>query len=417
MALDLNAAAVRDVAAQRLWADAARYWGVIDAVTRDLPAPVAVLGVDALARNAHDLIRRANGTPIRVATKSVRSREILETILAIDGYRGLMTYSLSESLWLANSFDDILLAYPTVDREALHELGRDPQMADRIVLTIDSEEHLDVIDAVLPPDKRHAIKISLDFDGSWRTGMLGHVGVRRSPLRTPHQLRVLAERVQARRGFELVGVMCYEAQIAGVANDPKRKRLVGLGLRAMQRRSAAELAERRAKAVAAVRAIADLRFVNGGGTGSLETTTAESSITEVAAGSGLYGPHLFDGYRHFEVAPALGFGLDVVRKSDPDRATLLGGGWIASGPPSADRSPLPVWPQGLEYEPREGAGEVQTPVRGPGAEQLRIGDRVWLRHTKAGEPLEHVREMVPVTAAGDLLEPVLSYRGEGKVFL
>ena len=417
MALDLNAAAVRDVAAQRLWADAARYWGVIDAVTRDQPAPVAVLGVDALSRNAHDLVRRAGGTPIRIATKSVRSREILDTVLAIDGYRGLMTYSLAESLWLADSFDDVLLAYPTTDRHSLHELGRDSQMADRVVLTIDSEDHLDLIDSVLAPSERHRIQISLDFDASWRTAALGHIGVRRSPLRTPRQLRQLAERVQARRGFELVGVMCYEAQIAGVANRPARQPMTGALLRRMQRMSGAELAERRALAVASVREIADLRFVNGGGTGSLESTSSEPAITEVAAGSGLYGPHLFDHYDGFEVAPALSFGLDVVRKSDPDRATLHGGGWVASGPAAHNRLPLPVWPEHLRFEEREGAGEVQTPVRGPGAARLHLGDRVWLRHAKAGEPLEHVREMLPVTAAGDLLDPILSYRGEGKVFL
>ena len=52
-----------------------------------------------------------------------------------------------------------------------------------------------------------------------------------------------------------------------------------------------------------MRSIAPLRFVNGGGTGSIERTAAEPAVTEVAAGSGLFGPTLFDTYRAFKPAP------------------------------------------------------------------------------------------------------------------
>lgn len=192
---------------------------------------------------------------------------------------------------------------------------------------------------------------------------------------------------------------------------------MGAMLRAVQRASAGELALRRADAVAAVRSEADIEFVNGGGTGSIERTVAESCVTEVAAGSGLYGPHLFDNYSVFDPAPALGFGLDVVRKPTDDRVTLLGGGYIASGPQGADRAPQPVWPAGLSYEAREGAGEVQTPLRGDAALTLAIGDRVWLRHTKAGELLEHALAVVPVIGDAVHGDELPTYRGEGKRFL
>src|SRR5690606_9670902 len=180
----------------------------------------------------------------------------------------------------------------------------------------------------------------------------------------------------------------------------------------MKRRSAVELAERRALAVAAVRGVAELEFVNGGGTGSLESTTADDSVTEVAAGSGLFGPHLFDHYRSFSPAPAAVFALPVVRKPRPHLATLLGGGWVASGPPGADRLPIAVWPEGLRMLPREMAGEVQTPLAGPGAAALAVGDRVWLRHAKAGELAEHVNDFVLVDGA-EVVGTVPSYRGEG----
>ncbi|UOQ58138.1 alanine racemase [Leucobacter allii] len=422
MLLDLSAPEIIAASRAEPWRDAERYWGALDRATRDRPAPVVALSVDALRRNADDLVRRAGGLPIRVASKSVRVRGVLDAVLALPGFRGVLAYTLAEALWLAETVEDVVVGYPTADRAALARLGGDPQAAARVTLMIDDAAQLDLVDAAAAPSTRSApIRVCLDLDASWRSPGLGHIGVRRSPLHAPGELRALAETVQARPGFALVGIMAYEAQIAGVADAAGA--VNGRLMRAVQRRSGAELAERRRAAVAAVREIAALEFVNGGGTGSVERTAAEPAVTEVAAGSGLYGPLLFDRYRDFDVAPALGFALDVVRRPDTERATLLGGGWIASGPPGADRAPRPVRPAGLAFEPREGAGEVQTPVRGTAAAELRPGDRVWFRHAKAGEPLEHVGEIVPVLVGapeGDgpvALDPLPSYRGEGRCFL
>jgi D-serine deaminase-like pyridoxal phosphate-dependent protein len=201
-----------------------------------------------------------------------------------------------------------------------------------------------------------------------------------------------------------------------VVNSPPGKPVLAGTVRWVQSNSSIELAERRGEVVAAVRDIAELEFVNGGGTGSIESTTADQSVTEIAAGSGLFGPHLFDGYRHFSPAPAAAFALSVVRKPSPDVATLLGGGWIASGPPGPDRAPQLAWPTGLKMVPREMAGEVQTPLRGPAATDLRVGDRVWLRHTKAGELSEHLDEFAMVDGES-IVATHPTYRGEGKVFL
>jgi D-serine deaminase-like pyridoxal phosphate-dependent protein len=227
---------------------------------------------------------------------------------------------------------------------------------------------------------------------------------------TPAQARSLAEQIVARPGFSLVGMMAYEAQIAGVTNRGKPI------VKAMQRASTRELAERRGAAVASVREIAELEFVNGGGTGSLESTHADPSVTEIAAGSGLFGPHLFDGYWQFTPAPAAAFALSVVRRPTPEIATLLGGGWVASGPSQPDRLPQLAWPLGLKTLPREGAGEVQTPVTGAAARTMRIGDRVWLRHTKAGEASEHLNAFA-VVADGAIVGELPTYRGEGQAFL
>jgi len=396
------------------WGRPESWWPALTAATRQLDAPVGVLAVDALAANAFDLLDRAEGMPIRVASKSVRVRGVLDAVLALPGYQGILAYTLAEALWLAetDTSDDIVIGYPTADRGALARLAVDDNLASRVTLMIDDVAQLDLVDAVVAPAGRAVIRVAIELDGSYKSRALGHVGVRRSPVYTPAAAEALAEAISARRGFRLVGMMAYEAQIAGVTNAGPRK----AAIRAMQRASARELQTRRGEAVRRVRDVADLEFVNGGGTGSIETTSADPSVTEVAAGSGLFGPHLFDGYTKFHPAPAASFALDVVRHPTHDIATLLGGGWIASGPPGPDRSPKVVWPQGLRMLAREAAGEVQTPLRGAAARDLKIGDRVWLRHTKAGEISEHL-ETFALVEGGTVVGELPTYRGEGKVFL
>lgn len=394
------------------WDDAETWWPALTAATYDLPAPVGVLAVEALAANAFDLLDRAAGLPIRVASKSVRVRGVLDAVLALPGYRGILAYTLAEALWLAETYDDIVVAYPSADRAAIARLAADEDLASRVTIMVDDLAQLDLVDAVAAPTTRAVIRVALELDASYRSRALGFVGVRRSPVFSPDDVETLAEAVIARRGFRLVGMMAYEAQIAGVTNAGARK----APIRAMQRASARELTQRRGEAVRRVRELVDLEFVNGGGTGSIESTHADPSVTEVAAGSGLFGPHLFDGYVRFRPAPAAAFALDVVRKPTADIATVLGGGWIASGPPALDRTPKPAWPAGLRMLPRESAGEVQTPLRGAAARDLAVGDRVWFRHTKAGELSEHLAAFALVDN-GALTGQLPTYRGEGKVFL
>ena len=396
----------------------------LDRATADLDPPFAVVDLDALDANADDLLRRAAGKPIRVASKSVRSRAVLRRVLARPGFAGVLAYTLREALWLSAGQDpvstDVVIGYPTADRAALRRLADDETAAARITLMVDSVEQLEFLDAVVPASTRPALRVCLDLDASWRTaGGRVHVGARRSPMHTAEDAAALARAVAGRDGFRLVGVMAYEAQIAGVGDAPPGRPLRGVAVRRMQQLSARELAGRRAEAVAAVRAVAPLEFVNGGGTGSLERTTAEEAVTELAAGSGLYSPGLFDGYRAFRGRPAALFALAVTRRPAPGLVTVASGGWIASGPAGPDRVPVPTYPAGLKLVPSEGAGEVQTPLRGAPADGLRIGERVWFRHAKAGELCEHVDELHLVAGSGDqaaVTDVVPTYRGEGKAF-
>jgi D-serine deaminase-like pyridoxal phosphate-dependent protein len=210
--------------------------------------------------------------------------------------------------------------------------------------------------------------------------------------------------------------MAYEGQVAGVGDAAPGKALKNAAIRRMQRASMAEIAERRAEMVAAVHDVAPLRFVNGGGTGSLELTAREEAVSEVAAGSGFYAPALFDTYSRFRLSPAAAFALPVVRRPDTAIATALGGGYVASGAPGADRLPTPWLPTGLHLDRFEGAGEVQTPLLGEVAVRLRVGDRVYFRHAKAGELCEHFNRLYLVE--GDAIAgEAPTYRGEGWAFL
>jgi D-serine deaminase-like pyridoxal phosphate-dependent protein len=389
----------------------------LDRATAHLETPVAAVDLAAFDTNAAALSARSGGKPIRVASKSVRCRALLDRVLARPGWHGVMAYTLPEAIWLVRQgvTDDVLVAYPSVDRTAIAELTADPELAAAISLVVDHPSHLDLIDAVTAPGERPEVRLCLELDASWRPAGPMHVGVRRSPIHSAAQAGALAARLVSRPGFRLVGMMSYEAHIAGLGDAPPRQALRGRAIRWMQNRSFPELLERRAAAVAAVREHADLEFVNGGGTGSMAATAADPSVTEVAAGSGLYGPTLFDAYRTWRPIPAAMFALSVVRRPAPRIATVLGGGWIASGPPGKARQPTPWLPAGLRFRADEGAGEVQTPLIGVVADELRPGDRVWFRHAKAGELCEHVNEVQLVD--GDTATPAPTYRGEGYAFL
>jgi D-serine deaminase-like pyridoxal phosphate-dependent protein len=387
----------------------------LDRATAHLEPPFAVVDLDAFDRNAADLLRRAGGKPVRLASKSVRCRALIDRALEA-GLRGILAFTLPEALWLAGQgHDDLVVAYPTADRAALRELAAGP--CERVTIMVDCREHLDLAAAAVREAGGGPIRVCLDVDaGWWPLGGRIRIGARRSPVRTPEQAAALAREALARDELRVDGLMSYEAHIAGLGDRPPGRPLIGAAIRAMQRASGRELASRRAAVVAAVRAVAPLRFVNGGGTGSVERTAAEPAVTEVAAGSGLYGPTLFDAYASFSPEPAAMFALPVVRRPDERTATALGGGYPASGAAGPDRLPAPHLPPGLRLDRQEGAGEVQTPLRGPAASALRVGNRVWMRHAKAGELCERFNELHLVCGEA-VVGTVPTYRGEGKAFL
>ena len=377
-----------------------------DRATRGRPAPFAVVDLDAFDANAADLVRRAGGCPIRVASKSIRVRHLLERALGQEGFAGVMAYSLREALWLAgHGLTDLFVAYPTTDREALSALAADEGALREVTITVDSAEHVDALRRWLPQGA--PVRVVVDVDASLRIGP-AHLGVRRSPVRSPRRAAAVA-RIAQQAGLRVVGLMFYDAQIAGLPDSSPAVRLV-------KARSDASLRRRRGAVRAAVEdVVGPLEIVNGGGTGSLHLAGEDPALTELAAGSGLIGPTLFDGYDHFAPEPAVAFALPVVRRPAKNVVTCFSGGYIASGQAGDSRVPSVHHPEGLRMIGTEGAGEVQTPLRGKAARDLGVGDRVWFRHAKAGELAERFDEYLMVQG-DEVVDVVPTYRGEGRNF-
>lgn len=372
--------------------------------------PLVVVDLDALEANAADLERRAAGTPLRLASKSVRVPSLVEQVLARPAWQGVLGYTLREALWLVGEglTDDVLVGYPTVDRPALATLLDDPVARARVTLVVDDPAQLALVRAA---GDHHGVQVAVDVDAGWRRGPVA-VGPRRSPLRTPDEVAALA-RHAVDLGFVVRGVMTYEGQVAGVPDAVPGQRVRSAVVRRVKAGSLAQLAERRTALDRALRdAVGPLGLWNAGGSGDVAEAAADPVVTEVAAGSGLLVPGLFDHYRSFEPRPAAFFALPVVRRPGRRVATLAGGGFVASGAAGRDRLPLPWAPAGLSLTVLEGAGEVQTPVTGRAADRLAVGDRVWFRHAKAGELMEHT-DVVHLVRGDRVVATVPTYRGLG----
>jgi D-serine deaminase-like pyridoxal phosphate-dependent protein len=377
--------------------------------------PFAVIDLDALEHNVGRLSQplAGSGKTLRIATKSVRCPDVVDRIRATAGpvARGLMTYTASETaFWAERGERDLLLAYPTVQREDTARLAGINAGGATAAIVVDGTEHLEALGAAGRAQSTR-IPVVLDVDMSFRPlGSLLHIGVRRSPLRSVRDVVALARRAAATQGLSFHGVMGYEAQLAGVQDR-------GAAVKLMKRASSSAVVRLRAEVKAGLEAagLAPAVF-NGGGTGTLTACAHEAALTEVTAGSGFLDSHLFDAYAGLALRPAAYFALQVVRRPGRDLVTCHGGGYVASGAAGRDRLPVPALPEGLELLGLEGAGEVQTPLKETGRRRMKLAEPVFFRHAKAGELAEHFAEYILVR--GDRIEGrAPTYRGLGKCFL
>jgi len=385
--------------------------------------PLAFVDLDAFDANVAYAADKARGTgkTIRLGSKSIRCEPLMRRILKYsDIYRGFLTYTVEETKFLADKgYDDFIVAYPTVqpsDIELLIRLARDGKSASAMV---DSLQHLTLL-STAGEQAGVLLFACLEVDLSYRpfgTDKV-HLGLRRSPIRTPEQALELAKRAQALKGVRIDCLMGYEGHIAGVNDDVPGQALNNFVMRTLKNMSVKELTSRRQAVVRSLKdAGMELRLVNGGGSGSLVSTLADESVTEVTVGSGFYASGLFHHFKEVKYQPSAFFALQVARVPKPGMITCQGGGYIASGPTEVSKAPLLVMPVGMSYLPLEGAGEVQTPLQlAAGTPEIVLGDPVFFQHAKAGELCERFNELY-LLHSGKIVDVVKTYRGEGMNFL
>ncbi len=165
-----------------------------------------------MAENARSMTRRAGGKPIRVASKSIRSREVLRRVLDLPGYQGIMAFTLPEALWLvSHGFRDVLVAYPTADRAAVAALADDERASREITLMVDSPEQFPLLTG------RYPIRVCLDICAAYVLGAF-RAGALRSPSAPPSRPPEIARSIGENPSLRLVGLMAYESQIAGLGD-------------------------------------------------------------------------------------------------------------------------------------------------------------------------------------------------------
>ncbi|GIP54372.1 amino acid deaminase/aldolase [Paenibacillus vini] len=381
--------------------------------------PFAFVDLDMLQQNIQSILQRANGKKIRIASKSIRSVDVLRRILKANArFQGIMCFTVPEAVYLAQQgFTDLLLGYPAVDESLLASVAMHQREGGcSITLMVDCESHVEQAELAAA---KYGVVLPLCVDIDLSIDVPGlHFGVWRSPIRSTTAALDLIQRIAQSRHVVLEGLMGYEAQVAGLGDRVPGQALKNAIVRFLKRRSIREAADRRAELIAAIErmGLPPLRFVNAGGTGSLHTSSEESIVTEVTAGSGFYSPGLFDHYRDFTLLPAAGYAIEIVRQPRSDLYTCLGGGYTASGAAGNDKLPRPYLPQGAALLAMEGAGEVQTPIRYNGPEKLELGDPIFMRHSKAGELCERFKHLYYISNNG-IVGETTTYRGDGLCYL
>ena len=357
---------------------------------------------------------RSGGLPIRIATKSVRVRAVIDAALRVPGYRGLLAFTLAEALWLAEDHDDIVLAYPTADRTSLARLLADEQAVSRITLMVDDESQLDFIDAVAAPSARPRVRIAIDADASWRAPALGRIGVFRSPLHSVEEVAGFARRAAERDGFRLVGT----ADVRGADRragrrhrqrrraDPRRAVTVPRGAASAAARASSPPCGRSCPSSSSPAAAPDPWSTPD------PTPRSPRSLRAAGCSPGTSSTVTAPSIPHRR-APSPSTWCAGLRRTSPRSSAAAGSPRDRPSPPA---SPVRRGRRGCARCRGRRPARCRPRCGARPRAALRIGDRVWFRHAKSGEPAERIRGYHLVD--GDhVVDELPTYRGEGKAFL
>jgi D-serine deaminase-like pyridoxal phosphate-dependent protein len=374
--------------------------------------PMVLCDIDALDHNLEKVgkILREINKKLRLCTKSVRVPELIKKVEEKDFVNGLFTYNSAEALFYAEKYriKDILLGYPTISSIDAEELCKAASIEGvSITAMVDSISHLDLLEEVA---SKHDVILKILIEVDVADKFLGiNVGVYRSPLRKPEDVVNIAKEIDKRQHLQYRGIMGYEAQNASIGD-------ASAFMRWIKNRSRKHVNQWRQEIIDALKREGyESEVVNGGGSGCFQETAAENSITEIGIGSLLFKSHIFDTINSLDdFLPSLFFALQIVRKPKKDIVTAFSGGYVSSGAVKA--MPLPVKPEKLKTIKNEEFGEVQTPFKyNPKKLDLNLGDPIFCRFGKAGEPLEHFNK-IHSYSNGKITGHYLTYRGMGKRF-
>jgi D-serine deaminase-like pyridoxal phosphate-dependent protein len=395
-------------------------------ILKNKKLPAAIVNLDAFDHNVDKLAELVSksGKTLRIATKSIRVPDLILRALTKhpEIFKGVMCYTAEEAAFLHTlGVDDILIAYPTVQQSDLNILRELHASGAKVSLVVDSVDQMKLISEAMQ-ELKTPFPVVIEMDMSLRPMRdLVHLGVRRSPVRTTDDLRTILKAAHDYSNLQVIGVMAYEAAVAGLTDNNPHKKMLNPVANLVRKMVASHAAKLRAEIPKIFEEIGiPLKIFNGGGTGSVNYAVNEKDLTEVTVGSGLLCSHLFDYYSNlkdtFYFEPSIYFALQTTRTSDPGYITCLGGGYIASGEPGWDRVPKPVMPEGLKLTSSEACGEVNTPMAVTGAITPPLGGPTLFRPAKAGELAERFNEYLLVSDE-QVTGQAKTYRGMGKCFL
>jgi D-serine deaminase-like pyridoxal phosphate-dependent protein len=391
--------------------------------TKNLSPPFMVVDLETFDANARELANKAkaHGKKLRLASKSIRVPALIKRLFDIDPetFQGIMCFSAAEARFLAGEgLDDFLVAYPSIVEQETADAIAVAKSGKTITLMVDSIYQVDAIDVqVRATSPGLKLELCIDVDMSLRRlGGLVHLGVQRSPIRSLQDFQGLAEYIKTKSSVKLAGVMGYESQVAGLPDKNPFAPMQNFVKAQVRRLSVKNCRRIRGEIANYLKANAiQIRFFNGGGTGSMAWTPTEPWLTEVTAGSGFLQSHLFDYYSEGHTKPAFCFALPISRFSGPGFLTVKSGGFISSGESSRDKAPIVHLPKGLETIATEGFGEVQTPLKNKSNVATGQLGPIFFRPSKAGEIAERF-DSYHLLQDGKVLEEVPTYRGLGKTF-
>jgi D-serine deaminase-like pyridoxal phosphate-dependent protein len=381
-------------------------------LVKEYKFPMVICDFDTFNENLERIgnYLRKSKKSMRLCTKSIRVPELIKKVEEKDFVNGIFTYNSAETLFLAEKyqFSDILLGYPITSSFDAEELCK-AALIDGVNITVmvDSIEHLDILEKVASKYNVQ-LKALIEFDVA--DHFLGqNVGVYRSPLRKPEEILRFAMEIKNRKHLEYRGIMGYEAQNASIGDNSAFMRWI-------KKRSRKHVNKCRKEVFKLLKSEGyEPQVVNGGGSGCFQETAAESSITEIGIGSLLFKSHIFDSINSLkEFKPSLFFILQVVRKPKEDIVTAFSGGYVSSGKVRA--LPKIVKPENLKTIKNEQFGEVQSPFKfNPKLVIINLGDPIFCRFGKAGEPLEYFNKVF-MYSNGKIINNFFTYRGMGNRF-